>query len=135
MHDIILGWISAAGERLRNGGVEYVRRSFEFNTKFCHRMPVCRLSCFIPGINLDALSYTCSQLKMAIFWPDAQCCVVEVYRRLRDDCCFHHQGDKAAISSEMSVNFYQTTLRIRPDDSHLLTGRSENMKSHMFTSM
>jgi hypothetical protein len=29
----------------------------------------------------------------AVFWVDALCCVVEVYRRFRDSCCFHYQGD------------------------------------------
>jgi hypothetical protein len=37
----------------------------------------------------------------------------------------------AAITSEMSVNFYQTTRRNIPEDSHLLTRRRENLKSHL----
>jgi hypothetical protein len=44
-----------------------------------------------------------------------------------DTVCLHHQGDglltalmmEAASISEKSVNFYQTTLRYNPKDSHL----------------
>jgi hypothetical protein len=46
----------------------------------------------------------------------------------------HHQGDEilmmeAASTSETSVNFYQTTRRNNPEDSHLHTSHSENPKS------
>jgi hypothetical protein len=36
-------------------------------------------------------------------------------------CCdeLHHPDDEAASTSEMSVNFYQTTWRNNPEDSHL----------------
>jgi hypothetical protein len=34
---------------------------------------------------------------------------------------------------EMSVKFYQTILRNTAGDSHLLTGRHENLKSRVFT--
>jgi hypothetical protein len=37
---------------------------------------------------------------------------------------------EAAITSETSVNFYQTTRRNKPEDSHFHTRRRENMKSH-----
>jgi hypothetical protein len=37
---------------------------------------------------------------------------------------------EAASTSEMSVNFYQTTRRNNPQDSHLYTRRRENLKSH-----
>jgi hypothetical protein len=37
---------------------------------------------------------------------------------------------EAASTSETSVNFYQTTRRNSPDDSHLHTRRRENLKSH-----
>jgi hypothetical protein len=59
------------------------------------------------------------------------CSLVDVYRRFRDTCCLHHQGDElwsrwvialtmeAASTSETSVNFYRTTRRYNPDDSHL----------------
>jgi hypothetical protein len=33
--------------------------------------------------------------------------------------------------SEMLVNFYQTTLRYNPEDSHLRTHRRENLKSYV----
>jgi hypothetical protein len=37
---------------------------------------------------------------------------------------------EAASTSETSVNFYQTTWRNNPEDSHLHTRRLENLKSH-----
>jgi hypothetical protein len=37
---------------------------------------------------------------------------------------------EAASTSETSVNFYQTTRRNNPEDSHLHTCRRENLKSH-----
>jgi hypothetical protein len=37
---------------------------------------------------------------------------------------------KATSTSETSVNFYQTTRRNNPGDSHLHTHRRENLKSH-----
>jgi hypothetical protein len=36
---------------------------------------------------------------------------------------------EAASTSETSVNFYQTTLRSNPKDSHLYSQRRENIKS------
>jgi hypothetical protein len=38
---------------------------------------------------------------------------------------------EAASTSETSVNFYQTTLRNSPEDSHLHTRSRENLKSHL----
>jgi hypothetical protein len=32
-------------------------------------------------------------VKMAVSWVVAPCSLVEVYRRFRDACCLHHQGD------------------------------------------
>jgi hypothetical protein len=66
-------------------------------------------------------------MKMAVFWDIAPCSLVEVYRRFRGAFCLHHQGDEslitlmmeAASTCETSVNFYQTTRRINPEDSHL----------------
>jgi hypothetical protein len=80
-------------------------------------------------------------LKMAVFWVVAPCRLVEVYRRFRDASCLYHQGDdrpasiialmmEAASTSETSVNFYQTTRRYNPEDSHLHTRRRENLKSY-----
>jgi hypothetical protein len=37
---------------------------------------------------------------------------------------------EAASTSETSVNFYQTTRRNTPEDSHLHTRRRENLESH-----
>jgi hypothetical protein len=39
----------------------------------------------------------------------------------------------AASTSETSVNFFQTTQRKNPEDSHLYTRRRENLKSHELT--
>jgi hypothetical protein len=38
---------------------------------------------------------------------------------------------EAASTSEKSVNFYQTTRRYNPGDSHLHTRRRENLKSYL----
>jgi hypothetical protein len=38
---------------------------------------------------------------------------------------------EAARSSEKLVNFYQTTRRYNPEDSHLHTRRRENFKPHV----
>jgi hypothetical protein len=37
---------------------------------------------------------------------------------------------EAARTSETLVNFYQTTRRYNPEDSHLRTHRLENLKSY-----
>jgi hypothetical protein len=37
---------------------------------------------------------------------------------------------EAARASETLVNFYQTTRRYNPEDSHLRTHHSENLKSY-----
>jgi hypothetical protein len=55
--------------------------------------------------------------------------------RFRGACYLHHQGDKnmmmdATSTTETSVNFHQTTGRYNPEDSHLHTCRSEELKSH-----
>jgi hypothetical protein len=38
---------------------------------------------------------------------------------------------EAAHTSETSVNFYQTTRRYNPEDSHLNSRRRENPKSYL----
>jgi hypothetical protein len=38
---------------------------------------------------------------------------------------------EAARTSETLVNFYQTTRRYNPEDSHLRTHRCENLKSYL----
>jgi hypothetical protein len=50
-------------------------------------------------------------MKMAVFWAIALMM-------------------EAARTSETLVNFYQTTLRYNPEDSHLRTHRRENLKSY-----
>jgi hypothetical protein len=72
---------------------------------------------------------------MAVFWVVAPCSLVEVYQRFRGPSCLHHQGDEfialmmeAARTSENLVNFYQTTRRYNPEDSHLCSHRRENLK-------
>jgi hypothetical protein len=40
---------------------------------------------------------------------------------------------EAVTPSETSVNFYQTTRRNIPEDSHLHIRRRENLKSHQYT--
>jgi hypothetical protein len=39
---------------------------------------------------------------------------------------------EAASTSETLVNFYQTTRRYNPEDSHLHTRRRENLRSYIF---
>jgi hypothetical protein len=39
---------------------------------------------------------------------------------------------EAAMTSETLVNFYQTTRRYSPEESHLRTHRRENLKSYQF---
>jgi hypothetical protein len=75
---------------------------------------------------------------MAVFWVVAPCSLVEVYQRFRGTCCLHHQGAsiialmmEAACTSETLVNFYQTTRRYNPEDSHLHIRRRENLKSYL----
>jgi hypothetical protein len=53
---------------------------------------------------------------MSIFWDAAPCILVEIDRLT------------ALSTTETSVNFYQTTRRNIPDDSHLHTRRRENLK-------
>jgi hypothetical protein len=38
---------------------------------------------------------------------------------------------EAAMTSETLVNFYQTTRRYNPEDSHLRTHRRENLKTYL----
>jgi hypothetical protein len=42
---------------------------------------------------------------------------------------------EAARTSETLVNFYQTTRRYNPEDSHLCIHRRENLKSYLITGM
>jgi hypothetical protein len=56
-----------------------------------------------------------ASMKMAVFCVVAPCSLVEINGCFRGAYCLHHQGD----ASEMSENFYQTTRRNNPEDSHL----------------
>jgi hypothetical protein len=38
---------------------------------------------------------------------------------------------EAAMTSETLINFYQTTRRYNPEDSHLRTHRRQNLKSYL----
>jgi hypothetical protein len=64
---------------------------------------------------------------MAVVWVVAQCSLVEVYQRFRVLIALMTE---AARTSETLVNFYQTTRRYNPEDSHIRTHRRENLKSY-----
>jgi hypothetical protein len=53
-----------------------------------------------------------ASMKMTVFWDVAPCSLVEMYRRIRDAYCLHHQGNEL-------FSLYQTTRRNFPEDSHL----------------
>jgi hypothetical protein len=57
---------------------------------------------------------------MAVFCVVAPCSLVEIIRAKME----------AVRSSETSVNFYQTTRRYNPEDSHLSTNSRDNLKSY-----
>jgi hypothetical protein len=57
--------------------------------------------------------------KMTVFWVVALFRLVEVYQRFRGPCCLHHQDNRPVRTSETLVNFYCTTRRYNPEDSHL----------------
>jgi hypothetical protein len=63
---------------------------------------------------------------MAVFWVVAPCSLIEVYRLIV-------LMMEAESTSETSVNFYQTTRRNIPEDSHLHIRRCENLKSQILT--
>jgi hypothetical protein len=72
---------------------------------------------------------------MAVFWVEAPCNLLPWLIASYTSNRFHVRGllialmMEAAGSSETSVNFYQTTRRYNPEDSHLRTNRRENLKS------
>jgi hypothetical protein len=69
------------------------------------------------------------KVKMTVFWDVAPCSLIKVYRRFKCACCLHHQGDSL---SETPANFYRTSRRNIPEDSHFHTRRRENLESHRF---
>jgi hypothetical protein len=58
-----------------------------------------------------------SFMKMAVFWIVAPAMIALMMETVR--------------TSETLVNFYQTTRRYNPEDSHLRTHRRENLKSYL----
>jgi hypothetical protein len=77
---------------------------------------------------------TAANMKMAVFWVATQCSLVEFYQRFRGPCC--HESwvialmMVAASTSETSVNFYQTTRRNNPEDSHLQSNKLTGPYKH-----
>jgi hypothetical protein len=72
-------------------------------------------------MNTPRLLYGCNRTistLMAVFWVPAG----SIFRATME----------AARTSETLVNFYQTTRRYNPQDSHLRTHRRENLKSYLF---
>jgi uncharacterized membrane protein YukC len=67
---------------------------------------------------------------MAVLWNAEVCNLVELYRRFRSACCFHHLMalKEAARTSETPLNFYQTTQSNISEDIRLYTRRHENLK-------
>jgi hypothetical protein len=57
-------------------------------------------------------------MKMAVFWVVEPCSLIAMALMM-----------EAARTSETMVNFYKTTRRYNPEDSHLRTHRRENLKS------
>jgi hypothetical protein len=80
--------------------------------------------------SLSALVYLVGfEVLTAVSTNVAPFSLVEVYQRFRGPCCRHHQGHiammmEAAWTTETVVNFYQTTRRYNPEDSHLRLPRS-----------
>jgi hypothetical protein len=62
-------------------------------------------------------------MKMAVFWVVMPCSLVVCSLAIT-------LMMEAASTSEMLVNFYQTTRNYNPEDSHLHTCHHENLKSH-----
>jgi hypothetical protein len=66
----------------------------------CNKLPL-----FIKGFFNDAISSSDftpiaskgrMTMKMTVFWDAAPCILVKIYRRFRDACCLHHQGDEGS---------------------------------------
>jgi hypothetical protein len=60
---------------------------------------------------------------------------IEIWKNHPDGMAQEWRNEFLVVSevlaaSETSVNFYQTTRRYNPEDSHLRTHRRENLKSH-----
>jgi hypothetical protein len=80
---------------------------------------------------------------MAVFWDVVACNLLEIYRQFKGAYCLHCEGVllaerddvlpmEAVIISQMSINFYETTLRTIPEKSHhLRTPCHRNLKFHI----
>jgi cobalamin synthase len=70
---------------------------------------------------------------MAVFWVVVLCSLVEIYSVSEDLAASMIIAlmMEAARTSEMLVNFYHTTRRYNPEDSHLRTHHRENLKSYL----
>jgi hypothetical protein len=69
---------------------------------------------------------------MAVIWVVEPYGLVEVNQFFRGTCCLHHQGRKeAARTSEVSVNFYESTWCYNSEDCNLHTCCCDNLKSHL----
>jgi hypothetical protein len=73
------------------------------------------LSCPHDFLFAPALLLHINEIKITVFW------VVAIIALMTE----------AARTSETLVNFYQTTRRYNPEDSHLRIHRRENLKSYL----
>jgi len=71
---------------------------------------------------------TATDIKMSIFCDAAPCSLIEIQRYCRGTYCLHHQGDNRPV---ISANFYRSTRRNIPYDSHLHICRCESLKCHL----
>jgi hypothetical protein len=73
---------------------------------------------------------TAASIKMAVFWDLHRVVWLEVYRRFRSACCFHHQGWRVVCSFETLVSTYKSTRLYNPEDKHRYLYSCENLKSY-----
>jgi hypothetical protein len=89
------------------------------------------------GVRILAFGISIIYLKMIVFWDAAPCSLVETGRQFINAYCLQHQGHpptalttESVSTSEMSVNFYQTTLRSITEDSNFFTSHRKKLISH-----
>jgi hypothetical protein len=70
-------------------------------------------------------------MKMAVFWVVAPCSLLEVYQSVRNFPCIIALMMEVASATERLANFYQSTRRCKPEDSHLYTHCLENLKPNL----
>jgi hypothetical protein len=58
-------------------------------------------------------------MKMTVLWDDALYSLTETDQRFRGAYCLRHLDDGGSKDFWKSVNFYETTQRNIPEDSHL----------------